>query len=98
MPDDTLEPGAQRIRLEQLLEAAQKTRAQLAEALSEFRHDGRRVADRLERLGGREPGLERQRGLLAENVKLTQAELDKTEDQISKIRRELSKLAADQQT
>ncbi|MEM1200720.1 MAG: hypothetical protein AAGI06_15580 [Pseudomonadota bacterium] len=98
MPDDTLEPGASRIRLEQLLETAEKTRTQLAEALSEFRHTGRRVGDRLERLGGRDLDLERQRGLLDENVKLTQSELDKTDAQISKIRRELSKLAADQQT
>ena len=98
MSDNTLEPDAQRIRLEQQLERAEKTRAQLAEALSEFRHTGRRIGDRLERLGGREVDLERRRGLLEENVQLTQCELDKTDVQISKIRRELSKLAADQQT
>ena len=98
MSDNTLEPDAQRIRLEQQLERAEKTRTQLAEALSEFRHTGRRIGDRLERLGGREVDLERRRGLLEENVQLTQSELDKTDVQISKIRRELSKLAADQQT
>ena len=98
MSDNTLEPDAQCIRLEQQLERAEKTRAQLAEALSEFRHTGRRIGDRLERLGGREVDLERRRGLLEENVQRTQSELDKTDVQISKIRRELSKLAADQQT
>ncbi|MEM8688296.1 MAG: hypothetical protein AAGF81_13260 [Pseudomonadota bacterium] len=98
MPDDTLEPGATRIRLEQLLAIKEKTRAQLADALAEFRHEGRRVGDRLERLGGRGAALEQQRGLVHENVKLTRSELDKTEAQISEIRRELSKLAADQQT
>ena len=95
MSDNTLEPDAQRIRLEQQLERAEKTRAQLAEALSEFRHTGRRIGDRLERLGGREVDLERRRGLLEENVHLTQSELDKTDVQISKIRRELAELTAD---
>ncbi|MCP5081812.1 MAG: hypothetical protein GY948_08955 [Alphaproteobacteria bacterium] len=98
MPDKDLEPDAQRIRLEQHLNNERAKRDQLEQALSEFRHTGRRISDRLERLGGRGADLEQQRSLLAENLKLTQSELSKTEAQINKIRRELSKLAADQQS
>lgn len=96
MPDKDLEPDAQRVRLENLLEAERAKRDQLEQALSEFRHTGRRIGDRLERLGGRGAELEQQRSLLAENLKLTHSELEKTESQINKIRRELSELAADQ--
>ncbi len=98
MPDNDLEPDAKRIRLEKLLDIERAKRDQLEQALSEFRHTARRVGDRLERLGGRGAALEQQRSLLAENLKLTQSELEKTEVQINKIRRELSELAADQQS
>ena len=97
MPDDDLEPGARRARLEQHLQAEEAKCKQLRLALSEFRHTGRRLGDRLERLGGRGPDVEQQRALLDENLKLTEAELAKSEAQISKIRRELAELAADQQ-
>ena len=96
MADNDLEPDAERIRLESLLASECKKRDQLGEALSEFRHTGRRISDRLERVGGRGAELQQQQALLAENLKLTQSELEKAETQIRKIRRELSELAADQ--
>lgn len=95
MADKELEPGARRTRLEQQLQAEEAKRDQLRLALSDFRHTGRRLGDRLERLGGRGPDVERQRALLEENLKLTEAELSKAEAQISKIRRELAELTAD---
>ncbi len=95
MPAEDLEPGARRARLERLLQAEEAKCDQLHQALSEFRHTGRRLGDRLERLGGRGPAVEQQRALLEENLKLTEAELSKAEAQISKIRRELAELAAD---
>lgn len=90
-----LEPDAERVRLGTLLEAERTRHDQLAEALSDFRHADRRMGDRLERVGGRDADLEQQRSLLSENLKLTAAELAKSEARINEIRRKLEDFAAD---
>ena len=82
--------GATRAGLEDELSELLLKRKHLEIALSEFRHQGRRVNDRLERLGGSGRELEAQRSLLSENEQLTKRELAETEAQIQKIRRELS--------
>ena len=74
------------------LEIRQK---QLKAGLAEFQHSGRRVADGLERAGGRERSLETRQAALADNVRLTQQELAGIADAIKEIRRALTEHTAD---
>ncbi len=83
--------------LEEKLRTLETRRAQLEAGLAEFRHSGRRVADGLERVGGRQADLERRRADLVRNQRLTKADLESTRAEIQKIRRALAEHAADGQ-
>lgn len=98
MSRHNLEPDAERARLEALLNQENAKSEQLRRALAEFRHSNRRMTDRLERVGGRDTGLESQRSLLHDNLRLTEDELAKSEARTNEIRRSLEQLAADRQS
>ncbi len=79
------------------MRALESRREQLLVGLAEFEHSGRRVADGLERVGGRQADLERQRTEVARSVRLTRSDLEQTLAAIHKIRRALAERAADEQ-
>ena len=81
--------------LERQLTELKIRQKQLKVGLSEFQHSGRRLADSLERAGGRETGLETRQAALADNVRLTQRELAEIADAIKEIRRALTEHTAD---
>ena len=84
-----------RAELEAELAALEARHKQLRVGLAEFQHSGRRVADGLERAGGREAGLERRRAALISNERLTRKELEETDKAIKEIRRALARHTAD---
>ena len=87
-----------RAELESKLQALQTRRTQLLAGLSEFQHSGRRVADGLERVGGRQADLEVRRSQLARNERLTRKDLAETDRAIKELRRTLAERTADGQS
>ena len=85
-----------RAELEAELQMLERRRTQLLAGLAEFQHSGRRIADGLERVGGRQADLELRRSELARNERLTHNDLAAIDKATKEIRRALSEHTADE--
>jgi chromosome segregation ATPase len=95
VPDALSELGAERARLEAEIESLQKRQRHLDLVRGEFEHDGRRVRDALERVGGRSHELEQRLRTLARNEKLTEADLEKDAKALKRLERRLAEVTAE---
>ena len=95
MPDARPDLLAERTRTGAEIERLDAKRRQLDLALGEFEHESRRVADALERLGGRSAELEARAKALARNRKLTAADLAKNATARDRLERRHARLNAD---
>ena len=95
MADAPFELSAARARLEAEIEALQVKQRRLDLVRGEFEHDGRRVRDALERVGGRSHELEPRMKTLARNEKLTEADLEKNAKALKRLERHLAEITAE---
>ncbi len=95
MPDAPFELSAARARLEAEIEALQVKQRHLDLVRGEFEHDGRRVRDALERVGGRSHELEQRMKTLARNEKLTDTDLEQNAKALKRLERRLAEITAE---
>ncbi len=95
MPDAPFELSAARARLEAEIEALQVKQRHLDLVRGEFEHDGRRVRDALERVGGRSHELEQKMKSLARNEKLTETDLEQNAKALKRLERRLAEITAE---
>ncbi len=95
MADAPFELGAARARLEAEIEALQVKQRHLHVVRGEFEHDGRRVRDALERVGGRSHELEQRMKSLARNQKLTETDLEQNAKALKRLERRLVEITAE---
>lgn len=95
MPDESSELSTERARLEAEIEALQVKQRHLELVRGEFEHDGRRVRDALERVGGRSHELEQRMRTLARNEKLTEADLERNAKDLQRLERRLAEITAE---
>jgi chromosome segregation ATPase len=95
MPDAPSELSAERARLEAKIEALRVKQRHLDLVRGEFEHDGRRVRDALERVGGQSHELEQRMKALARNEKLTEADLEKNAKALKRLERRLAEVTAE---
>ncbi len=94
MPDARPDLLAERTRTGAEIERLDAKRRQLDLALGEFEHESRRVADALERLGGRSAELEARAKALAKNRKLTESDLAKNATERDRLERRRAEISA----
>jgi chromosome segregation ATPase len=95
MEDAPFELSAARARLEAEIEALQVKQRHLDVVRGEFEHDGRRVRDALERVGGRSHELEQRMKSLARNEKLTDTDLEQNAKALKRLERRLAEITAE---
>ncbi len=95
MEDAPFELSAARARLEAEIEALQVKQRHLDVVRGEFEHDGRRVRDALERVGGRSHELEHRMKTLARNEKLTDTDLEQNAKALKRLERRLAEITAE---
>ena len=95
MADAPFELSAARARLEAEIEALQVKQRHLDLVRGEFEHDGRRVRDALERVGGRSHELEQRMKTLARNEKLTDTDLEQNAKALKRLERRLAEITAE---
>ncbi|MEE8293263.1 MAG: hypothetical protein V3R22_02475 [Kiloniellales bacterium] len=95
MADAPFELSAARARLEAEIEALQVKQRHLDVVRGEFEHDGRRVRDALERVGGRSHALEQRMKTLARNEKLTDTDLEQNAKALKRLERRLAEITAE---
>lgn len=95
MEDAPFELSAARARLEAEIEALQVKQRHLDVVRGEFEHDGRRVRDALERVGGRSHELEQRMKTLARNEKLTDTDLEQNAKALKRLERRLAEITAE---
>ncbi len=95
MEDAPFELSAARARLEAEIEALQVKQRHLDVVRGEFEHDGRRVRDALERVGGRSHELEQRMKSLARNEKLTETDLEQNAKALKRLERRLVEITAE---
>ena len=95
MADALFELSAARARLEAEIEALQVKQRHLDVVRGEFEHDGRRVRDALERVGGRSHELEQRMKSLARNEKLTETDLEQNAKALKRLERRLAEITAE---
>ncbi len=95
MADALFELSAARARLEAEIEALQVKQRHLNVVRGEFEHDGRRVRDALERVGGRSHELEQRMKTLARNEKLTDTDLEQNAKALKRLERRLAEITAE---
>ncbi len=89
------ELSAARARLEAEIEVLQVKQRHLDVVRGEFEHDGRRVRDALERVGGRSHELEQRMKSLARNEKLTDTDLEQNAKALKRLERRLAEITAE---
>jgi chromosome segregation ATPase len=95
MASAPFELSAARARLEAEIEALQVKQRHLDVVRGEFEHDGRRVRDALERVGGRSHELEQRMKSLARNEKLTDTDLEQNAKALKRLERRLAEITAE---
>ena len=95
MASAPFELSAARARLEAEIEALQVKQRHLDLVRGEFEHDGRRVRDALERVGGRSHELEQRIKSLARNEKLTDTDLEQNAKALKRLERRLAEITAE---
>ena len=95
MASAPFELSAARARLEAEIEALQVKQRHLDVVRGEFEHDGRRVRDALERVGGRSHELEQRMKSLARNEKLTETDLEQNAKALKRLERRLAEITAE---
>ena len=95
MADALFELSAARARLEAEIEALQVKQRHLDVVRGEFEHDGRRIRDALERVGGRSHELEQRMKSLARNEKLTETDLEQNAKALKRLERRLAEITAE---
>ena len=95
MPGAPSELSAARARLEAEIEALRVKQRHLDLVRGEFEHDGRRVRDAMERVGGRSHELEQRMKALARNEKLTEADLEKNAKALKRLERRIAEVTAE---
>ncbi len=95
MASAPFELSAARARLEAEIEALQVKQRHLDVVRGEFEHDGRRVRDALERVGGRSHELEQRMKTLARNEKLPDTDLEQNAKALKRLERRLAEITAE---
>ena len=85
----------ERVRLEAEIADLESAKRLLTAAIGELAHDGRRLSDALERMGGQGADIEGRRRALVENRALSEAELKDIEQRLKRLRFRLAELDED---
>lgn len=81
-----------RALIEQQIFDLQASKRRLAETISELAHDGRRVSDALERVGGADHTLQKKLHALRKNIDRNEAEIGEAEKRLTALLQRLEGL------
>lgn len=79
-------------RLADRIAELELSKRRLAQVISELAHEGRRVSDALERVGGADRDLQKKLRGLRRNIELNETEIGKLDDLLIPLRRRLLEL------
>lgn len=85
----------EKARLDAEIADLEASKRLLTAAIGELAHDGRRLTDALERMGGQAGQVERRRRALSENRMMSQLELKDIQARLAELKRRVDEIAAE---